>query len=221
MNRIALRAARALVPDRLIRQWFFEDLVARTENFGDVRWLGRPVWQNVLDAWTIQEVIAVLRPALLIETGTYRGGSAFYFASLMDLLDHGQVVTIDVEAQASVEHSRVEFLVGSSIASEIVGRVRERVEHLGGPVMVILDSDHTQAHVAAEMEAYGQFVTPGSWMLVQDGVIDELPMFAAARPGPVPAIRDFLARHPEFAVDEERSRRFLVSHHPHGWLVRR
>lgn len=87
--------------------------------------------------------------------------------------------------------------------------------------MVILDSDHTKEHVAAEIELYSQLVTVDSYILVQDGVIDTLPMFAAARPGPLPAIHEFLARHPEFELDRARSQRFLVSHHPDGWLRRR
>src|SRR5438552_415929 len=80
-----------------VESCFFGDLIERTENFSHVTWLGRPVWQNVLDLWIMQETIAEIQPALLIETGTNRGGSALFFANLFDLMGHGHVVTIDIE----------------------------------------------------------------------------------------------------------------------------
>jgi len=85
---------------------------------------------------------------------------------------------------------------------------------------VILDSDHTKAHVRRELELYAPFVTPGSYCLVQDGVIDTLPLYSRHRPGPLAALEEFIREHAEFEVDEERSSRFLVSHHPRGWLLR-
>jgi cephalosporin hydroxylase len=85
--------------------------------------------------------------------------------------------------------------------------------------MVVLDSDHAEPHVRAELEAYGPLVTPGALMLVQDGIIDTMRAFRGARPGPIGAIKDFLAQHPEFTV-EDRAQQFLVTHHPLGWLRR-
>jgi len=90
-----------------------------------------------------------------------------------------------------------------------------------GPVLVILDSDHSEAHVAAELAVYAPLVTRGSYCLVQDGWIDTLPMMAGARPGPLPAIDQFVAAHSEFEIDHERCERFIVSHHPRGWLRRK
>jgi len=82
---------------RSVRSLFFSDLVVHTNNFGDVKWLGNPIWQNVLDLWTIQETIAEVKPALLIESGTNRGGSSLFYAHLFDLMGAGRVVTIDIE----------------------------------------------------------------------------------------------------------------------------
>ena len=200
---------------------FLTDVIRKTGNFADVRWMGYPVWQNVLDLWTIQEVIAELRPAVLLETGTNQGGSARFYAMLFDFLEHGRVVTVDVESMHSLEHPRVEFLIGSSTSPEILTRMREVAEAADGPVMVILDSDHSEAHVAAELEAYAPLVSPGSLMLVQDGVIDVEPIFGQERPGPLGAIERFLPRHPEFEPDERLNERFIVTHHPSGWLRRR
>jgi cephalosporin hydroxylase len=200
--------------------WFFEQLLDKTQNFSQVTWLGQPVWQNVFDLWIMQETIAEIKPALLIETGTNRGGSALFFAHLFDLMGHGAVVTIDVEKLHGIAHPRIQFLIGSSISPSIIETVRTLAASAAGPVLVTLDSDHHEGHVRAELEAYAPLVTPGSFCLVQDGVIDTLPSFAGGRPGPLPAIEDFLRTHPEFEIDTERSRKFLITHHPSGWLRR-
>jgi cephalosporin hydroxylase len=195
-------------------------LIMHTSNFGNVSWLGVPVWQDVMSLWTIQETIAEIRPSLIIETGTNRGGSALFYASLCDLMEKGNVVTVDIEKMHDLTHPRIEWLIGSSLAPEILSRVAARVAAADGPVMVILDSDHSQSHVAGELESYSPFVTPGSYLLVQDGIIDALPMFANARPGPLPALERFLVHHPNFEVDAARCQRFIVTHHPRGWLRR-
>ena len=195
-------------------------LMTATGNFDDVTWLGFPIWQNVLDLWTLQEEISRNKPALLIETGTHRGGSALFYASLMDLLGHGHVFTIDVARIHTHTHPRVTFRLGSSTAAETVAAAQAAVDHHGGPVMVILDSDHRAGHVAEELEAYSSMVSPGSLLLVQDGVIDQLWAGRPARPGPLSAIRQFMERHPEFALDTRLERRFVITQHPMGWLRR-
>jgi cephalosporin hydroxylase len=206
---------------RPVTRLFHQDLVAKTGNFAHTTWVGQPIWQNVLDLWTIQETISEIKPALLIETGTNRGGSALFYAHLMDLLGTGRIVTIDIVKLHDLEHPRIEFLIGSSTDEAIVERVRAEAAAADGPVMVILDGNHDRDHVAKELELYAPLVTPGSLLLSQDGVIDELAMFADTRPGPLPANRDFLERHPEFEHDKERNERFLLTHHPLGWLRRR
>ena len=200
---------------------FLNDVIARTENFRTTNWLGVPMWQNIFDLWTIQETIAEVKPALLIETGTNLGGSALFYANLMDLLGQGRVLTIDIERLHHLDHPRIEFLQGSSTDPAIVEQVRAAAGAADGPVMVILDSDHARDHVARELELYAPLVTPGSFLLSQDGVIDQLRIFADTRPGPLPANRAFLAQHPEFEHDRERNERFLITHHPAGWLRRR
>jgi cephalosporin hydroxylase len=205
----------------VVNTLFFTQLVRRTGNFSQVTWLGKPIWQNVLDLWTIQETISEIRPALLIECGTNRGGSAWFFAQLFDLMGQGRVVTIDVEKMHDLEHPRIRFLVGSSVSEPVLEKVREEAAPAGGPVMVILDSDHSAGHVRRELDLYAPLVTPGSYILVQDGLIDTLPMFRSGRPGPLAAVRGFLEEHPEFEVDHERCGRFVITHHPMGWLRRR
>jgi cephalosporin hydroxylase len=220
----ALRAAVALwerVGRRPTARLYHHDLIAKTGNFATTSWLGTPIWQNVLDLWTIQETIAEIRPALLIETGTNRGGSALFYAHLMDLMDHGRVLTIDIERLHELDHPRIEFVLGDSVSDPVVAAVREAASSADGPVMVILDGDHSRDHVARELELYGPLVTPGSVLLSQDGIIDTSPFFADSRPGPLGANREFLRRHPEFEHDRSREERFLLTHHPVGWLRRR
>jgi cephalosporin hydroxylase len=199
---------------------FFRDLVERTANFSHTTWLGDPIWQNVLDLWTIQEVIAQVKPDLLIECGTYKGGSSRFFGDLFELMGHGECITVDIEAHELRRHPRVTYLIGSTLDDEILRPIRERVSAAHGPVMVILDDDHSRAHVERELDIYSRFVTPNSYLLVQDGVIDTLKRFAAGRPGPLPAIESFLKRTDQFVVDEDLCGRFLITHHPKGWLRR-
>jgi cephalosporin hydroxylase len=206
---------------RRVERLFFTALVLKTGNFTGVRWLGQPILQNVLDLWTIQETIADLRPALIVETGTNRGGSSLFYAHLLDILESdGRIVTIDVAKQHDLQHPRITYLIGDSASEAILGQVRAMAAAAAGPVLVILDSDHSQAHVARELEAYAPQVTPGSYLLVQDGSVDTLAYFKASRPGPLPAIHDFLRGHPEFTIDRNKCDRFLITHHPDGWLLK-
>ena len=219
----ALRAGMALwsrTGRRPVARLYQHDLIAKTGNFATTSWLGTPIWQNVLDLWTIQETLAELRPALLIETGTNRGGSALFYANVMDLLGHGRVLTIDIEEQHSLDHPRIDFVLGDSVSEAVVARAREAAAAADGPVMVILDGDHSRDHVARELKLYAPLVTPGSLLLSQDGIIDESPFFRDTRPGPLEANRQFLRRHPEWEHDRERNERFLLTHHPVGWLRR-
>jgi cephalosporin hydroxylase len=204
---------------------FFQNLldhefVRHTDNYGKLTWLGNPIWQNIADLWVIQEVVSRLRPTLIIETGTNRGGSSLFYAHLMDLLGHGSVITVDVEKMHDIHHPRITHLLGGSTDPVIVETIRHTVASINGPVMVILDSDHSQSHVENELKAYHSMVTPGSYMLVQDGLIDILPGSEPWRPGPLPAIQQFLAGNTNFQLDHALCRQFPISHHPQGWLKR-
>ena len=197
-------------------------LIRHTNNYDTLTWLGVPIWQPPLDLWILQETIAEVKPELIIECGTFKGGSSLYFAQLFDLMGtNGRVITVDIEKLHKLSHPRVTYLIGDSVSPAIVEQIRERARGVAGPIMVILDSDHSKAHVAEELELYAGFVTPGSYVHVQDGVIDAQPMFTESRPGPLRAIEDFLGKHSDFEVDQARSDRFLITNHPKGWLRKR
>jgi cephalosporin hydroxylase len=214
-----LRLARRFLGSRL-KSLLDDEFVSRTDNYGGLTWLGNPIWQNVADLWVIQEVISSLKPSLIIETGTNRGGSSLFYAHLMDLLGEGEIITIDVERLHNLYHPRIRCLQGSSTSEKVLSVVRAAVANTPGNVLVILDSDHSEAHVRDELEVYHQFVNLGSYLHVQDGVIDTLPRFEAARPGPLPAIENFLRSHSEFTIDNVLCEKFPISHHPKGWLKR-
>ncbi len=162
-----------------VAQAFQEQLIAKTENFGHVTWLGKPMWQSVLDLQTVQETIYEVKPELLIECGTYKGGSSYFFAQLFDLMDHGRVITVDIEKLHDLSHPRVTYLIGDCAGPAIVQQIEAEVKKTTGPIMVVLDSDHSAAHVTKEIQAYHRFVTPGSYLHVQDGVIDTQSRFAS------------------------------------------
>lgn len=215
---IRRRMLRAVEP--LISRWFFELLIERTNNFAETQWLGVRIWQNTLDLWVIQEAIYEIKPAVVIECGTNRGGSALFYANLLDLIGSGRVISIDIEKMHDIAHPRITFVIGDSPSEAVTQEVRRLIARETGPIMVILDSDHSEAHVTRELNAYADFVTPGSLLLVQDGVIDVLPLFREGRPGPLPAIENFLRSRRDFTPAEEMNRRFIVTHHPLGWLRR-
>lgn len=154
---------------------------------------------------------------MIIETGTAGGGSALFLASVCDSLDHGNVITIDIEAQKGrPKHKRLRYLVGSSTSDEIVQQVRKGVGRKE-KVIVILDSDHHKEHVLNELRIYSRFVTPGSYLIVEDTNINGHPVLSSFGPGPMEAIQEFLRDNKNFVVDESREK-FFLTFNPKGYL---
>jgi cephalosporin hydroxylase len=183
-------------------------------------WMGRILLKHPCDLIALQEIISAIRPALIIETGTAYGGSAFYMAQLCDLLGHGQVLTIDLEpADDLPQHPRITYRRGSSTDPEIIAYATDRAQRCGGPVLVILDSDHHLGHVTAELAAYSGLVTVGSFLIVEDTNVNGRPVVPTFGPGPGEAVDVFLLAHPEF-VRDAMPERFLITMHPGGWLRR-
>lgn len=182
--------------------------------------MGIPTQKLPLDAWVYQEIVAELRPSLIIETGTRFGGSALLLAHLCDLLAHGQVVTVDVAADAQPAHPRITYIDGSSTDPPTLKAIRELLP-AQGHVLVFLDSDHRQSHVARELAAYADMVTVGSYLIVEDGNSGGNPVHHESVPdaGPLPAIRAFLASDGRFEPDRTREK-FFFTFNPEGYLRR-
>lgn len=169
--------------------------------------------------WLYQELVHDVGPDLIIETGTWHGGSALYFAHLLDLRGAGEVVSIDVEHRVPLpSHPRITFLRASSTDPGVVAQLRERAAR-ARTVMVILDSDHSRDHVAAELDAYADLVTPGSYLVVEDGTVNGHPVLPEFGPGPYEAQQDFLRRRGDFSIDHTGGR-YLITNNPAGYLRR-
>jgi cephalosporin hydroxylase len=176
--------------------------------------MGRPIIQYPQDMIAMQEIVWAIRPELIIETGIAHGGSIVYYASLLQLIGRGEVIGIDVDIR---EHNRVEIeshpmahrirmLEGSSIATDVVDRVKALAAGRS-PVLVVLDSNHTHEHVLAELRAYAGLVTAGSYCVVFDTVVEDLPNeYFDDRPwgvgdNPRTAVNAFLAEDARFELD--------------------
>lgn len=201
-------------------------------------WLGRPVIQLPEDLLRVQEVIAAVRPGVIVECGVAHGGSLVFYATLCKALDHGRVVGVDVEIRP---HNRgaieahplapyIELVEGSSIDPATVARVRDLVAP-GESAMVLLDSNHRRDHVLAELRAYADLVTPGSYFVVMDAIAGRLEGAPRTEPdwswdNPGSAIEAFLAEDDRFVAEEppfafnEGSVRERVTYWPGGFLRR-
>jgi cephalosporin hydroxylase len=185
----------------------------------NTRWQGVRAQKCPLDLWVYQEILHEVQPDLIVETGTAEGGSAFFLASMLDLLGRGAVVTIDVlERPDYPRHPRITYLHGSSTDPSIVGHVGGLI----GPddrVVVILDSDHGKGHVLDEMRAYAPCVSRGSYLIVEDTNINGHPVLPEFGPGPWEAVEEFLQENDQFEVDRSREK-FLMTFNPMGYLRR-
>lgn len=185
----------------------------------DTWWMGTRLFKNPMDLIIYQEIIYDLKPDLIIETGTCLGGSAQYLCHLCDLINHGRVVTVDVDPpDGKPRHHRLTYLQGSSVAPEILNQMRGMIKP-GEKVLVILDSDHKQPHVARELELYSHLVTPGSYLIVEDTNINGHPVDQKYGPGPYEAVENFLKSDRRFIIDKSREK-LLFTFNPNGYLKR-
>ena len=181
-----------------------------------------PCLKCPLDLHIYHELIMQVQPRLIVETGTAWGGSAWYFADTLAMLGQGgTVVTIDTDRrEPTADHPGIVRLLGSSIDPAIQDTVRWHVQQTQGPILVSLDADHSADHVFAELEAYARYVTPGSYLVIEDTNIAGHPVPGGeADGGPLKAVDAFLSTHAEF-VREPMCERFLLTMHPGGWLRR-
>lgn len=205
----------------------------RTQYSYNFKWLGRPVIQYPQDMIIMQEIIWEIKPDLIIETGIAHGGSLIYYASLLELIGSGEILGIDIDIRehnrlAIEQHpmyKRIKMIQGSSISEEIVEKVKE---HAKGKerVLVVLDSNHTHAHVLDELNYYAPLVTAGSYIVVFDTVVENLPQDSVPgikRPwgvgnNPMTAVDKFLEHNSQFEIDNTIDNKLLISVAPRGYL---
>jgi cephalosporin hydroxylase len=199
---------------RLFHRAYYE----RRDSWGEARWLGTRALQTPQDLWVCQEIVAETRPDLIVETGTFEGGTALYLATVCEVLGHGRVLSIDRRQPESLpRHPRIEYLTGSSVDPQVVEEVAARLD--GGRLMALLDSDHSRDHVLAELRAYGPLIGDGCYLIVGDTNINGHPAVPHWGPGPMEALTAFLAEGAPFAPDRSREK-FLLTFNPQGFLRR-
>lgn len=212
-------------------------------------WLGRPIIQHPQDIVAMQELIWQIKPDLIIETGIAHGGSLVFSASMLALLDMADAIEqgiafdprqsrrkvlgidIDIRAhnRAAIEahpmSSRIQMIEGSSIDPEVVAQV-QRIAADYSRVLVCLDSNHTHSHVLAELKAYAPLVSKGSYCVVFDTIVEDMPsnMFPDRPWGPgnnpKTAVWEYLRDHPEFEIDKSIEHKLLITAAPDGFLKR-
>jgi cephalosporin hydroxylase len=202
-------------------------------------WLGRPIIQLPEDMFRMQEVIYHLRPDVIIETGIAHGGSLVYYASLCHAMGRGRVIGIDIDIRAhnrrSIENhemfSYITLIEGGSTNTDTVNQVKDMVKK-GEKTLVILDSDHSKQHVLAELEAYYDFVSPGSYIVATDGILRDLRDVPRGydywtKGNPTEAVNEFLKSHQEFILEKphwlfnESPLTENITHWPDAWLKRK
>jgi cephalosporin hydroxylase len=196
-------------------------------------WLGRPVIQIPQDLMALQEIIWSIQPDVIVETGIAHGGSLIFYASMLELIGKGTVIGIDIDIRA---HNRVEIekhplfkritmIEGSSISQDVIHEVQSLIENTA-TVMVCLDSNHTHDHVLRELELYAPLVSPGSYCVVFDTGIEDLPPHMIIdRPwgsgnNPKTAVWKFLETNDHFIIDKDIETKILLTSAPDGYLKR-
>ena len=232
---------------QLSRTWIQQTVKHHyTYNFS---WQGRPIIQYPQDIVAMQELIWSIKPDLIIETGIAHGGSLVLSASMLALLDmcdaietgamldprisRRKVLGIDIDIRAhnraAIEAhpmaSRIQMIQGSSIAPDIIEQVHAVASNYSR-ILVCLDSNHTHDHVLGELEAYAPLTSVGSYCIVFDTIVDDMPadMFGDRPWGPgdnpKTALREFLKNHPAFDIDKDIEHKLLITVAPDGFLRR-
>ena len=215
----------------LTKSWIQE--ISRYKYDYTFTWLGRPIIQFPQDMIAMQEILWQVQPDLVIETGIAHGGSLVFHASMLELIGKGIVLGIDCDIrphnrEAITSHrmaSRIKMIEGDSTEEHTLNQVRQIAQD-HETVLVCLDSHHTHEHVLRELDLYASLVTPGSYVIVFDTVIEDLPPgFFPNRSwdkgnNPKTAVWEFLKTHDEFVIDHYIQNKLLITAAPDGYLRR-
>lgn len=213
----APKASQAIWDDYLI--WYYHTYVWKQTYYHGIRTLKLPS-----DMWNYQEIFFERGIDYVLETGTRHGGSALFFAHTLAARNAaGLVVSIDIDAKDRqvASHERIRFLIGDSAGAEMVEQVRRLIPQERGPLFLILDSDHSEAHVRRELETWVPFLNPGDYLVVEDTNVNGHPVRPDHGPGPWEAIHAYLAAHPGVLVhDQRRERKFGATSAPSGYYYK-
>ena len=225
------RMGKEILLKQISHRWIEE--TSKFEYGYHFKWLGRPVIQLPQDIVAVQEIIWEVKPDLIIETGIARGGSLIMYAAFLELIGKGHVLGIDIDIR---EHNRAEIekhpmfrritmFEGSSVSEEVADKVRDFAKDYD-KIMVLLDSNHTHKHVLKELEFYSPLVSKGSYCIVFDTIIEDMPdELFNDRPwgkgnNPKTAVHEFLRANDEFEIDKTIQNKLLITVAPDGYLKR-
>ncbi|HEX3549296.1 MAG TPA: CmcI family methyltransferase [Candidatus Elarobacter sp.] len=201
--------------------WYYDSLVWQRTT-----WCGVSILKSVADLWNYQEIVVALRPSAIVEFGTFAGGSALFFAHVLRAAGiDGRVLSIDVDQSRTAAAARaeplIEFVEASSVGPDALQRVDALRREHPGPAFFILDSDHAEAHVYAELVALRARTRPGDVVIVEDTNINGHPVLPDFGPGPYEALHRYLADYPDdYTLDAEREAKFGFTFARDGFLIR-
>lgn len=197
-------------------RWYYDTGVWKRLSYRGVRTL-----KNPLDMWNYQEIIAEHGIEWVLETGTRHGGSALFFADLLQArAAAGFVISVDVDHTALQigAHPRIRLLKGDSASAEVLNFIKTLLPAQRAPMFVILDSDHSKAHVLRELAAYVPLMQRGDYLVVEDSCVNGHPVRPDFGPGPMEAIEEFLGLNRDLLVpDKDREAKFGCTFAPRGY----
>lgn len=202
-------------------RWYFDSLTWTKTTF-----LGITCLKSVSDMWNYQEILASLHPKLIVEFGVHQGGSSLFLATIAGLVEPAsELLCFDLDlsgvSAALRSNSKIQFIEKSSSdpsTAEIIRQARQRLE---GPLFALLDSDHSKAHVLAELELLRPLTRPGDYVIVEDGVVNGHPLLPDFGDGPWEAIEEYFGRYPDdYRHDTDREEKFGFTFAPRGFLIR-
>lgn len=214
---------------KMTRSWF--DLAFKHQYSYHFTWLGRPIIQFPQDMIALQEIIWDVKPDIIIETGIAHGGSLIFSASMLQLIGRGKVIGIDIDIRKHNKdeikkhplYKRIKMIEGSSVDPKIIKKVFSAVKDKK-KIMVFLDSNHTHEHVLKELEAYSSLVKKGSYIIVFDTMVEDMPKNSFPnkpwnkKNNPKTAVREFLKKNKRFKVNKEFEEKLLITSSPEGFL---
>ena len=202
-------------------KWYYNTFVWKKTS-----WMGIECWKSVADMWNYQEILFELKPSLVIEFGTNRGGSALFFASIMRHVGAPfKVLSVDITHGRLDPRARqdpdIVFVESSSTVSAVTEHIQRLKGELPGKIFAILDSDHTMDHVLAEMKLLRPLLSTGDYLLVEDSTVNGHPVLPGWGPGPYEAIEAYEREFPnDYTHDVVRENKFGWTFAPYGFLTR-
>lgn len=195
---------------------------------GNTFWLGYQTLKCPLDMWIYQEIIYETKPDIIIETGTGDGGTTRFLATICDFINHGKVISIDLENTNHIsylpKHKRIAYITGSSISQSTIDQIKNfsisisnRSQNKECKIMVILDSDHHKSHVLQELNIYQSFITKDNYIIVEDTNLNH--PNPTDFEGPMEAVEEFLKTNQNFIIDYSKHK-FYLTFNPNGYLKR-